>query len=32
MVAHLINQRVLGEYTGLQLLFILLTTPTDDSV
>jgi len=28
MIAHLINQRVLGEYAGLQLLFILLNQPT----
>lgn len=28
MVAHLLNQRVLGEYAGLQLLFILLNQPT----
>lgn len=32
MIAHLINQRVLGEFIGLQLLFILLLNPTDDSV
>lgn len=28
MLAHLINQKVLGEYAGLQLLFILLNQPT----
>lgn len=28
MLAHLINQRVLGDYLGLQLLLILLSTPT----
>ena len=32
MIAHLINQRVLGEYIALQILMILLTTPTEDSV
>jgi hypothetical protein len=32
MIAHLINQRILGEYVALQILLILLTTPTDDSV
>jgi pre-mRNA-splicing factor CWC22 len=32
MIAHLINQRVLGEYAGLQLLFILLNQPTEASV
>ena len=32
MLAHLINQRVLGEYAGLQLLLILLMHPTEDSV
>jgi pre-mRNA-splicing factor CWC22 len=28
MIAHLINQRVLGEYIALQILLIMLTTPT----
>lgn len=28
MIAHLVNQRILGEYAGLQLLFILLNEPT----
>lgn len=32
MIAHLINQKVLGEYAGLQLLFILLNQPTEASV
>ena len=32
MIAHMINQRVLGEYVGLQLLLILLGNPTEDSV
>ena len=32
MVAHLVNQRVLGEYVALQILMILLSTPTEDSV
>lgn len=32
MIAHLLNQRVLGEYAGLQLLFILLNQPTEASV
>jgi pre-mRNA-splicing factor CWC22 len=32
MIAHLINQRVLGEYIALQILLILLTSPTEDSV
>jgi pre-mRNA-splicing factor CWC22 len=32
MIAHLINQRVLGEYAGLQLLMILLMRVTLDSV
>lgn len=32
MIAHLMNQRVLGEYAGLQLLFILLNQPTESSV
>lgn len=32
MLAHLINQKVLGEYAGLQLLSILLGHPTEDSV
>ena len=32
MVAHLVNQRVLGEYVALQILLILLSSPTEDSV
>lgn len=32
MIAHLINQRVLGEYVGLQLLCILLKAAREDSV
>lgn len=32
MIAHLVNQRVLGEYIALQLLLILLSSPTEDSV
>ena len=32
MIAHLINQKVLGEYAGLQLLMITLENPTEDSV
>lgn len=32
MIAHLINQRVLTEYVGLQMLMIMLETPTADSV
>lgn len=32
MIAHLVNQRVLGEYIALQILMILLTSPTEDSV
>jgi pre-mRNA-splicing factor CWC22 len=32
MIAHLVNQRVLGEYIALQILLILLSTPTEDSV
>lgn len=32
MIAHLINQKVLGEYAGLQLLMILLMHATEDSV
>jgi pre-mRNA-splicing factor CWC22 len=32
MIAHLINQRVLGEFAGLQLLMILLMRVTLDSV
>lgn len=32
MLAHLINQQVLSEYLGLQLLTLLLEHPTEDSV
>ena len=32
MLAHLINQRVLGEFVGLQILMMMLLHPTDDSV
>jgi len=32
MIAHLVNQRVLGFYIALQLLLVFLSTPTDDSV
>lgn len=32
MLAHLINQQVLSDYTGLQLLALLLENPTEDSV
>jgi pre-mRNA-splicing factor CWC22 len=32
MIAHLVNQRILGEYVALQILMILLSTPTEDSV
>lgn len=32
MIAHLINQRVLSDLVGLELLFILLESPTEDSV
>lgn len=32
MLAHLINQKVLWDFTGLQLLLILLEEPTEDSV
>ena len=32
MIAHLINQRVLGEFVGLQMLMMMLMHPTDDSV
>lgn len=32
MIAHLVNQKVLGEYVALQLLMILLMNPTEDSV
>ena len=28
MIAHLVNQRVIGEYIALQILLILLSTPT----
>ncbi len=32
MIANLINQRVLGEYCGLQMLYVLLLNPTEDSI
>jgi pre-mRNA-splicing factor CWC22 len=32
MIAHLVNQRVLGEFVALQMLMILLMHPTEDSV
>lgn len=32
MIAHLVNQRVLGEFAALQLLMILLMHATEDSV
>lgn len=32
MVAHLVNQKVVGEYLALQILMILLSSPTEDSV
>ena len=32
MIAHLVNQRVLGYYVALQILVILLNQPTEDSV
>lgn len=32
MIAHLVNQKVLGEFVALQLLMILLMHPTEDSV
>ena len=32
MLAHLINQKVLGEYIGLQMLEMFLSHPTEDSV
>lgn len=32
MIAHLINQKVLSDLCGLELLLILLDTPTEDSV
>lgn len=32
MIAHMINQRVLGEFVGLQMLMMMLMHPTDDSV
>ena len=32
MIAHLINQRVLSEYVGLQMVMVMLETPTTDSV
>lgn len=32
MIAHLINQRVLNDYVALQMLIVMLGTPTADSV
>lgn len=32
MIAHLINQRVLNDYVALQMLIVMLGTPTTDSV
>lgn len=32
MVAHLINQKVVNDYAGLELLLLLLESPTEDSV
>lgn len=32
MIAHLINQKVLSDLVGLELLYILLESPTEDSV
>lgn len=32
MIAHLINQKVLGEYAGLQIIMILLMNVSQDSV
>ena len=32
MMAHLINQRVLNDFVGLELLLLLLEQPTEDSV
>lgn len=32
MIAHLINQRVIGYYIALQILLIMLSTPSEDSV
>ena len=32
MIAHLVNQKILGEFVALQLLMILLMHPTEDSV
>lgn len=32
MMAHLINQKVLSDVVGLELLLLLLETPTEDSV
>ncbi len=32
MLAHLVNQRVIGEFVALQMLMILLSSPTEDSV
>ncbi len=32
MLAHLINQRVLGEFSALEIVFILLNEPTADAI
>jgi pre-mRNA-splicing factor CWC22 len=32
MIAHLVNQKIVGEYLALQILLILLSNPTEDSV
>jgi pre-mRNA-splicing factor CWC22 len=32
MIAHLINQKVINDYAGLELLLLLLESPTEDSV
>lgn len=32
MLAHLINQQILTDYLGLELLTLLLEEPTEDSV
>jgi pre-mRNA-splicing factor CWC22 len=32
MIAHLINQRIVGEYVGLQILMMMLLQPSEDSV
>ncbi len=32
MLAHLINQQVLNDFVGIQLLYVLLERPTEDSV